>query len=239
MLLLMQKIAIIIPCYNEEKRLSKAALEELHNDTDIHIYLCNDGSTDGTAALIDGFANTFEHCYVMQYAQNQGKANTIYKSANVLIATGNYTHIGYFDADFSTPVSEIKRMLNRLNEVPDTFLMGSRVKLLNYDIQRKVHRHIIGRLIITLVNLRLKLGIYDTQCGAKLFPLNVATEAFSQPFRTSWLFDIEIFIRLKKKGYLSRGEEFPLRHWKDVDGSKLSWKTSFKILKELYILQKL
>lgn len=235
----MQKIAIIIPCYNEEKRLSKTALEELYATTTAHIYLCNDGSTDGTAALIDGFANQMERCFVMQYTQNQGKANTIYKSANTLLEKNVYTHIGYFDADFSTPVSEMIRMLDHLEKNPDRFLMGSRVKLLNYDIVRKTHRHIIGRLIITLVNIRLKLGIYDTQCGAKLFPALIAKEAFSQPFKTSWLFDIEIFIRLKKKGLLARGEEFPLRHWRDVDGSKLGWKTSFKILRELLILQKL
>ena len=235
----MQKVAIIIPCYNEEKRLSITVLKELHNTTQTHIYLCNDGSTDSTATLIEEFAKPLERCFVIQFAINQGKANTIYKSVKNIVANGDYSHIGYFDADFSTPVSEIKRMLDRIEEVPDKFLLASRVKLLNYDIQRKAHRHIIGRVIITFVNLKLKLGIYDTQCGAKLFPLEVIKEAFLQPFKTSWLFDIEIFIRLKQKGYLTRGEEFPLRHWKDVDGSKLSWKTSFKIFKELYILNKL
>jgi glycosyltransferase involved in cell wall biosynthesis len=235
----MQKIAIIIPCYNEEKRLSKAALEELHNTTHVDIYLCNDGSRDDTFAIIDGFANAMERCFAIQYSQNEGKANTIYKSVNALIAKNEYTHIGYFDADFSTPVSEMKRMLQRQEQVPSRFIIGSRVKLLNNDIQRKTHRHFIGRAIITLVNIRLKLGIYDTQCGAKLFPVTIATEGFTKPFKTSWLFDIELFIRLKKKGLLTSGEEFPLRQWKDVDGSKLGWKTSFKILKELLILQKL
>lgn len=235
----MQKIAIIIPCYNEEKRLSKAAIQELHDTTNVDIFLCNDGSTDGTAALIDVFANTMQRCFALQYAQNHGKANTIYKSVNTLIAKGEYTHIGYFDADFSTPVSEMKRMLERQQQVPSRFIIGSRVKLLNNDIQRKTHRHFIGRIIITLVNIRLKLGIYDTQCGAKLFPATIAAEGFTQPFKTSWLFDIELFMRLKKKGLLMQGEEFPLRYWKDVDGSKLGWKTSFKILKELLILQKL
>jgi dolichyl-phosphate beta-glucosyltransferase len=235
----MQKIALIIPCYNEEARLSKQAILELHTTTTADIYLCNDGSTDGTAALIDELANSLERCFSMQYQQNTGKANTLYKSAGALLAKNTYSHIGYFDADFSTPVTEINRMLDYLATVPGKFLIGSRVKLLNYDIKRKTHRHIIGRIIITLVNQRLKLGIYDTQCGAKLFPAVLAQEAFSQPFKTSWLFDIEIFIRLKKKGLLALGEEFPLRHWRDVDGSKLSWKTSFKILKELLTLQSL
>jgi len=233
----MQKIALIIPCYNEEARLSKEAVLQLHNTTGADIYLCNDGSTDGTAALINGLANSLGRCFSIHYDQNSGKANTLYSTAIALLSTNTYSHIGYFDADFSTPVSEVKRMLERLNEVPTKFLLGSRVKLLNYDIKRKTHRHIIGRIIITLVNLKLKLGIYDTQCGAKLFPAGIAREGFSQPFKTAWLFDIEIFIRLKKKGLLALGEEFPLRHWNDVDGSKLSWKTSFKILKELITLQ--
>lgn len=235
----MQKIALIIPCYNEEARLSKQAIQELHDTTLADIYLCNDGSTDGTQAVINGLTDTFDRCFSIHYTQNSGKANTLYKSAGELLAKNSYSHIGYFDADFSTPVTEINRMLEYLNTLPGRFLLGSRVKLLNYDIKRKTHRHIIGRIIITIVNQKLNLGIYDTQCGAKVFPAALAQEAFSQPFKTSWLFDIEIFIRLKKKGLLAMGEEFPLRYWRDVDGSKLSWKTSLKILKELYILFKL
>jgi dolichyl-phosphate beta-glucosyltransferase len=236
----MLKTAIIIPCYNEEKRIQQELVAQLISATTVNVYLTNDGSTDGTAEVLDAIAQSIpERCFVINYAKNRGKANTIFEAANYLLAKEGYTHIGYFDADFSTPVEEVVRMLNRLNRKPDKFLIGSRIKLLNNDINRKVYRHIIGRIIITIVNIKLKLGIYDTQCGAKLFPVEIAKVAFSQSFRTSWLFDIEIFLRLQQHGLLKLGEEFPLRVWNDVDGSKLSWKTSFKIIKEINILNNL
>lgn len=235
----MNKVAILIPCYNEELRLSPDAVAQLHNTTTADIYLCNDGSTDGTAALLTDISNGLERCFAINYTKNSGKANTIYRAANEVLAKGQYTHIGYFDADFSTPVSEINRLLHYADQYPERFVMGSRVKLLNYNIHRKTHRHIIGRIIITLANTKLKLGIYDTQCGAKIFPAGIATEAFSEPFQTSWLFDMEIFLKLKKKGLLQYGSEFPLLEWKDVDGSKLSWKSGIKILKEMIILSRI
>ncbi|MFP9115058.1 glycosyltransferase [Flavobacterium sp. RHBU_3] len=235
----MPNTAIIIPCYNEELRLNFNKIQELHGSADADIYLCNDGSTDKTLQLINTFAEKLPRCFVINFEENTGKANTIFRAANQILEKGDYTHLGYFDADFSTPVSEINRMLAHVNVHPETFILGSRVQLLNYHINRKNYRHYIGRIIITIANFKLDLGIYDTQCGAKIFPVSIAREAFEKPFMTSWLFDMEIFLRLKNKDLLKKGQEFPLLEWTDVDGSKLSWKSAFKIFKELYQLSKL
>jgi len=230
----MQKTAIIIPCYNEEKRLKKEDIAALVNSAKADIYFCNDGSNDNTLTLLQSFERNFAgRCFVYHYEKNTGKANTVYVSVNKLLENKRYTHIGYFDADFSTPVNEIKRMLLAQEEKPERFIFGSRVLLLNSRIDRKTHRHYIGRIIITLINFKFRLRVYDTQCGAKLFPAEIASTAFSGPFKTSWLFDIEVFIRLKKSDLLQLGWEFPLVEWRDVDGSKLGWKTAFKILREL------
>lgn len=236
----MQRAAIIIPCYNEEKRIEKDKIAAVLLHATADVYLCNDGSTDGTLEVLHSIAAQHPgRCFVIDYKKNSGKANTIYLSVNKLLENGTYTHIGYFDADFSTPPYEAIKMLQWIDKKPANFIIGSRVLLLNSDIKRKTYRHIIGRFIVTIVNLKFKLGIYDTQCGAKIFPVHIAAVAFSKPFTTSWLFDIEIFIRLQKAGMLILGKELPLKEWKDVDGSKLSWKTSFKILKEIYALYKL
>lgn len=235
----MQKIAIIIPCYNEEKRLKTSSLFYLIENTTVDIYLANDGSKDGTLDIITEFASkNAERCFVLNFQQNQGKAATVFKSVNQLLEKDIYNFIGYFDADFSTPESEVSRLITEIEKEETEFLIGSRILLLNSGIKRKYHRHIIGRIIITLINLKFKLGIYDTQCGAKIFSSDILKQAFDKPFNTSWLFDVEIFIRLKKKDLLIKGKEIPVYNWKDVDGSKLGWKTSFKILDELYLLNK-
>jgi glycosyltransferase involved in cell wall biosynthesis len=233
----MQKIAIIVPCYNEENRLKEVFLNELLEKTTIDIYLSNDGSKDNTLQKIEQFAElNKERCLVINFTENQGKAATIYKSVNLLSEKNHYDYIGYFDADFSTPPSEIIRLINYLNSNSPTFIFGSRILLLNTEIKRKWHRHIIGRVIITLINLKFKIGVYDTQCGAKIFSKECVSIAFNKEFKTSWLFDVEVFLRLKKSNYLENGIEFPLQKWQDIDGSKLSWKSSLKIVRELKLL---
>lgn len=239
MLLLMQKVAIIIPCYNEAKRLDYKNIEHLILHSDLDIYFANDGSKDDTVEVIYSMiSNHQERCFLIDFKENSGKANTIYKAINQINFEDKYDFIGYFDADFSTPSDEIIRLVKELNHHKCEFLLGSRILLLNSGIKRKYHRHIIGRIIITLINFKFKLGIYDTQCGSKLFSKTIIPKAFNNPFYTSWLFDVEIFIRLKKKNLLQYGIELPVYNWKDVDGSKLGFKTGFKILRELYLLVK-
>lgn len=239
MLLFMQKVAIIIPCYNEAKRLDFLNIEQLLLYSDIDIYFANDGSRDNTVEVINIIVSKHsERCFLIDFKENSGKANTIYKAITKINQKDKYDFIGYFDADFSTPATEIIRLVEEINKQKCEFLLGSRILLLNSGIKRKYHRHIIGRVIITLINLKFKLGIYDTQCGSKLFSKTIIPKAFNKPFYTSWLFDVEIFIRLKKQDLLKYGSEIPIYNWKDVDGSKLGFKTGFKILKELYLLNK-
>lgn len=236
----MQKIAIIIPCFNEEKRLNKSNIDFLVENKNLKIFFVNDGSTDQTLALINSIAHQSNNnqCEVINFEQNSGKANTIYKSINQINKLNQFEYIGYFDADFSTPSHEILRIIDQIDVKKSNLVFGSRVLLLNSKIERKKHRHIIGRIIITLINLKFKLGVYDTQCGAKLFSSEIIDKAFNKPFYTSWLFDVEVFIRLKNQNLLKNAIEFPLIEWKDVDGSKLSWKSSLKVFKELLILNK-
>jgi glycosyltransferase involved in cell wall biosynthesis len=235
----MQKTAIIIPCYNEEKRIEKKNIDYIINNTHATIFFANDGSKDNTLSILNDISGHYnERCFVMNYEKNEGKANTIFKAIKTINQRNEFDFIGYFDADFSTPPNEIKRLIEIVNNSDYQFVFGSRVLLLNSGIERKWYRHIIGRVIITSVNFKLKLGIYDTQCGAKIFSKEIIKVAFVEPFKTSWLFDMEIFARLKKENCLNKGMEIPIYDWKDVEGSKLGFKTSFKIIKELYFLLK-
>lgn len=235
----MQKIALIIPCYNEELRINEKDIISLLNTTSAMLYFANDGSTDNTVTVIENICSIYpERCSLINYEKNQGKAAVIYKSMNAISEKKSFDYIGYFDADFSTPPEEIKRLIDILSASEYKFVFGSRILLLNSVIQRKWYRHVIGRVILTLINYKHKLDIYDTQCGAKLFSNEIIKEVFNKPFQTSWLFDTEIFIRLKKLDLLKTGKEIPLHLWADYGGSKLSWKSSIKILKEMCIILK-
>lgn len=236
----MNRIAIIIPCYNEEKRLNKQQIIDLVAETNVQLFLANDGSTDNTLQILEQLEiEEPKRIKVLNFEKNSGKAGVIYNSMNQLVHDKSFDFIGYFDADFSTPIDEIKRMIDELNQnARYSFIFGSRIKLLNSKINRKIYRHYIGRIVVTIINFKFKLSIYDTQCGAKIFSKKLIEEAFKQPFHTSWLFDVEVFIRLKQKDLLFDGKEFPLNQWTDIEGSKLSYKHAFKIFKEISLLYK-
>ena len=232
----MPKTAIIIPCYNEESRLDRTQVKKLADLHDLHIYLANDGSNDKTQQLIDTICSENLNCFAINYQKNEGKSATIYKSINEINLQNEYEYIGYFDADFSTPSEELIKMINYIETNNTDFIFASRIKTLNASIIRKTHRHIIGRSILSIINFKHKLEIYDTQCGCKIFSKQMITEGFKDSFLTTWLFDVEVFVRLKNKNLLKQGTEFPIKQWRDVEGSKLKMSHFPKIFKEIIIL---
>jgi glycosyltransferase involved in cell wall biosynthesis len=235
----MKKIAIVIPCYNEEERLKKSSILELiENELDVHVFLCDDGSSDKTLEIITELSANYPKINVIHFEENEGKAHTIYKSFQKVIQTEAYTHFGFLDADFSTESDEFLEMYRKLLSSDKKYIFASRILTLNTEIKRKTYRHIIGRIIITFINLFFHLGIYDTQCGAKIFSREILNEFINERFKTNWLFDIEIFIRLSKKNLLNTGIEHPLKKWRDVNGSKIKKIDFLFILKDIFKLIK-
>ena len=81
---------------------------------------------------------------------------------------------------------------------------------------------------------------YDSQCGAKLFTKDYAKIIFEKPLLTNWLFDIEILMRLDKlKPVKESVLELPLNEWVHKSGSKIGFKDSFNIIKDLLKLYSL
>ena len=111
------------------------------------------------------------------------------------------------------------------------FVLGSRVMLMGRDIRRKATRHYLGRVFATAVSHALDLPVYDTQCGAKILRVNAATATlFDPPFRSAWIFDVELIARYLRlpvaPGEPARRDrlyELVLPAWHDRPGSKLRW----------------
>ena len=103
--------------------------------------------------------------------------------------------------------------------------LGSRVKRLGSQIDRRTIRHVLGRVFSTCANAVLAIPVYDSQCGAKLFRLEAVEHVFAEPFITRWCFDLEILVRLRNHlgsdAFRTAAIEVPLGQWREVGGSKL------------------
>jgi glycosyltransferase involved in cell wall biosynthesis len=166
---------------------------------------------------------------VLSFAENRGKAEAV-RQGILTALTKNPHYVGFWDADLATPLDAIPSFI----EVAETFpnfhiIFGSRVKLLGRQIDRQPLRHYLGRVFATMVSLALGIGIYDSQCGAKLFrTLPEIMDLFHMPFGSRWIFDVEIIARMiqarRRKGLLPAENhiyELPLMVWQDVRGSKV------------------
>jgi hypothetical protein len=148
-----------------------------------------------------------------------------------------FQYLAYFDADLATPLTEIKALDDIITLNPQlVMVLCSRIKRLGAKIERKLKRHILGRIFSTIASNILGLPVYDTQCGAKLIKANIVPHIFNEPFITSWLFDVEIIARLRnanKNSITSLLYEHPVSKWEDIGGSKLKFKHMIKVPLEL------
>lgn len=230
---------LVMPCYNEERRLDPVSLRRLVDASPSIQLLCvNDGSTDNTQQLLTELS---EHprISVLTLEKNSGKAEAVRQG--LLQALGSKPDlVGYFDADLATPVEEISRLVDTLSKSGRKVLLGARVQLLGHHVDRKRSRHYLGRLYATVASMVLRLPIYDTQAGAKFFATTPQLEsALSEPFHDQWSFDVELIGRLMALGVSADDvQEVPLLKWSDVGESKVRPSAAARSLLSLFGLRR-
>jgi glycosyltransferase involved in cell wall biosynthesis len=221
----MKDICIVIPCYNEEKRLPVEAFENYLETHLISFCFVDDGSTDNTFLVLEKLRSKFsEKVIVIKNISNIGKAESVRKGINYALKFKDFEYVGYFDADLATPLSEINHLLQFLVASNNyAFALGSRILRLGVKIERYPSRHYVGRVFATFASIVLKLPVYDTQCGAKIFKSDLARNIFEKPFISKWLFDIELIARTKKKYPINVFIEIPLNEWVEIGDTKIKF----------------
>lgn len=235
-------VTVIVPCYNEEHRFPvETFLSFAKQERDFNFLLVDDGSRDQTAAVLNKMSAAMPDRFrVLVLGNNGGKAEAVRKG--VLEALKSSPHFfAYWDADLATPLDMLPVFLRTLNERLEVeIVLGSRVKLLGWDIQRQPVRHYLGRVFATFASAVLSLRVYDTQCGAKMFRVtDFITGIWQDPFISRWIFDVELLARyLNARGLGTKDAEThiyeqPLPRWVDVQGSKVKPADFLKAFAEL------
>lgn len=232
----MRKTMIIIPCYNESKRLIPSAfLCALERDLNLSFLFVNDGSTDNTLNVINSIKNLNPgQVEIMDLKSNSGKAEAV-RHGMLKAVEGQFYNVGYWDADLATPLNAIEHFCRILDSTDVEIVIGSRVRLLGRMVERQNARHYLGRIFATCASVLLGIGIYDTQCGAKIFKnTHTLKTVFGKPFKVKWTFDVEMLARFfvatgtHPSEISARWFEHPLEEWIDVKGSKIKSKDYIK-----------
>ena len=223
----MSDLILVVPVYNEARRFAPDPWRAYLGSHPSHA-LCfvDDGSTDDTVALLDALqVDAPGQVVILKLPRNGGKGEAVrHGMTHALADTGRYA--GFVDADLAAPLTEVEFLADELDRHPATWsAFGSRAKLLGRHIIRSERRHYVGRVFATCASIAIGLPVYDTQCGLKLFrnvPEVIA--AFAEPFRSRWIFDVELLGRLADAAGAdveSRVREVPLEPWTPRASSRL------------------
>jgi dolichyl-phosphate beta-glucosyltransferase len=228
----MTKLTVVIPAYNEATRLGKhlsGVMEYLaKNYPGYELILVDDGSSDNTAKIISTAIRNNSRAKLISYTPNRGKGFAV--KTGVLASHGDI--VLFMDADLSTPLSEIPRILKMLDGTD--IVIGSRGKTDSKiskrpPLYRQLASTLFDQIKFTMVGLR---EFSDTQCGFKVFRGDVARKLFGQSQIDRFMFDAEILFLAQRAKYKIR--EMPVS-WADAPGSHVRfWEGIVNMFRDLW-----
>ncbi|MBO0719464.1 MAG: glycosyltransferase family 2 protein [Blastocatellia bacterium] len=217
----MPYLSIIIPAYNEERRILRTLTETFDyldsRQYESEVVVVNDGSSDGTVEKALEFEGRAQgRLRLLENPGNRGKGYSV--RHGMLQAKGEI--LLFYDADLATPTSEIVKVVDPITEDRYDIVFGSRA--LNRNLigtHQSALREKIGKTGNFIQYLFTGLTFKDTQCGFKAFRSQAARSIFPLQRIEGFGFDPEILYLAKKQGW--RMLETPVR-WNHVEGSKLN-----------------
>jgi dolichyl-phosphate beta-glucosyltransferase len=216
----LQSISVIVPAYNEEKRLPSTLARVIEyldgkNFSFTEILVVDDGSGDGTVPAISEFAVRHTSVRLLRNPGNRGKGYSV--RHGMLEAKGEWAL--FTDADLSSPIEEMEKLIEAARRKSAQVAIGSRALDRSLvGVHQPWLREYAGRFFNLVMRAVTGLDFHDTQCGFKLFQTEAARRIFSLQRLERFGFDAEILFIAERLGY--RAVEVPVR-WNDVAGSKV------------------
>jgi dolichyl-phosphate beta-glucosyltransferase len=225
------ELSIVVPCYNEEERLPRT-VEQIERyfagkPISYELILVDDGSTDGTRQIQDAAAERNPSVRVEALPRNRGKGRALAEG----VAASKGAEILVTDADLSTPIEEIEKLRVALTSGAGVAIGSRSVKGSRVEISQPAYRVLMGKVFNLLVQAVLLPGIWDTQCGFKLFRADVAHEVFAGLTTDGFAYDPEVLYLAKKRGV--KIAEVPVI-WRNSTPTKvMPIKSSFDMFKHV------
>jgi dolichyl-phosphate beta-glucosyltransferase len=227
-------LSVIIPAYNEERRIGKT-LVAIRKYLDAQNYpyeviVSNDASKDTTMAIVEIIKEGWPELRVLNNLKNMGKGATV-KNA-ILNALGKY--LIFTDADNATPISEIEKLWPFMGEYQ--VVIGSRhCHGAKIHVSQVFYRVILSRLSNVLIRILAVPGVSDTQCGFKLFEANAGKNIFANVTIDRWGFDFEALMVALRLRY--KIKEVGIE-WRNDPESKFASKEAVRTLIDLFKIKR-
>ncbi len=219
------KISIIIPAYNEEKRIGKTLAEyskffehiKKHKKINYEILVVINNTKDKTEEVVKQYKKKNKRILYLNLI-NGGKGYAVIEGFKDALKRKDNSYIGFVDADLATPPESFFRLFQEIGNydsaIANRYLKGSTI------VPAHTFRRAVMAKCFNLIVRSLFLMPYtDTQCGAKLFTREAAKLITEEVRLSQWAFDVEILFKLGKKGMKTKQI---LTYWIDREGSSIS-----------------
>jgi dolichyl-phosphate beta-glucosyltransferase len=224
-------LSIVIPCKDEEQRLPRT-VEQIHRyldgkNVEYELILVDDGSVDGTRQVMDEAAQRHPSVRVEALPHNRGKGRAL--ATGVGVARGD--EILLTDADLSTPIEELEKLQAALDKGAGIAIGSRALRASKIEVSQPIYRVLMGKAFNLIVQAVLLPGIWDTQCGFKLFRADVAHRLFAGLVTDGFGYDPEVLYRARRQRV--RIAEVPVV-WRNSAPTKVSpIRSSFDMLRHV------
>lgn len=233
-----QLISIVIPAFEESKRLGDSIRQILSyikkEQLNAELIVVDDGSKDATTEVAKAVFTEFPdlNTKIIRYEQNRGKGFAV--RTGLMEASGDIAL--FSDADLSTPIEEMTKLVKPIQEGEFDVAFGSRaLDRTLIGTHQPWRREQSGKVFNLMVRTLTGLPFWDTQCGFKAFNMQKFRPLLELMQIERFGFDVEFLYVAYFKGL--RLKEIPVR-WNDAEGSKLSFRTGLHAFGEVYQIRK-
>jgi len=230
-------VSVIIPAYNEQARIAPTLMaydrKLARSGAPYEIVVVDDGSADGTVALVEGMARERPSIRVIATKPNRGKGHAV--RVGMLAARGHVRVMA--DADGSIPANELGGVVNPVLTGRADIAIGSRyVAGARVSAKQPLWRRLWSRLVNKVIRASLVPGVRDTQCGFKAFSAGAAEDIFARCQIDGWAFDLEALALAARRGYTVREVGVA---WNDDERSRVNPLADFvKVVREWRIIRR-